>query len=85
MKKYTVRVNKELAVEIEELYGKERQVCVNLSVPVSSLNEFLTKCLSDGLGKQADRLKKGRPVRPPEWANKTPLEIMDELLGDDEK
>lgn len=78
MKKYTIRVEPEMAQLIESIYGKERQFSISQSISVPSMNVFLTSCIERGIVSHRDGLDAGKSVLAPD--HKTALEVMEELL-----
>ena len=78
MKKYTIRVEPEMAQLIESVYGNERQFSISQSISVPSMNTFLTSCIQQSIGSHQDSLDKGKSLLAPD--HKTALEVMDELL-----
>lgn len=80
MKKYTVRVDKELAERIEKLYGRERQFSVNQGLSSISLNTLLTSCIERGMVGHEDLLDEGSSLLVPD--HKSALEVMEELLAE---
>lgn len=78
MKKYTIRVDEEQRLNIEEIYNKERQYCVSQSIDCKTMNAFMVYCLGIGLEKHNSDLDRG--INGNAELQETAMETMDRLL-----